>query len=94
VSAPLPITGERVIKPFPGNTASMPVNSPAKQLGFTIYRSQLNGDSQYAPFASKMDWEIARWAKLQGPSSSAVTELLQIEGVRSWLIRQIGQCFN
>ena len=35
----------------------------------------------YAPFASKIDWEIARWAKLRGPSSTAFTELMSIEGV-------------
>ncbi|KIL54452.1 hypothetical protein M378DRAFT_29088, partial [Amanita muscaria Koide BX008] len=45
------------------------------------YRQLLDSDKEYAPFSSKLDWEIARWAKLHGPSSAAVTELLQIEGV-------------
>jgi hypothetical protein len=36
----------------------------------------------WAPFASKIDWEIARWAKLRGPSSTALSELLRVEGVR------------
>jgi hypothetical protein len=35
----------------------------------------------YAPFGSKLEWEIARWAKLRGPSSTAFTELMAIEGV-------------
>jgi hypothetical protein len=35
----------------------------------------------YAPFASELEWEFARWAKLRGPSSTAVTELLGIKGV-------------
>ena len=35
----------------------------------------------YAPFKSRMDWEIARWAKLRGPGSTAITELLDIAGV-------------
>jgi hypothetical protein len=35
----------------------------------------------WAPFASKIDWEIARWAKLRGPSSTALSELLRVEGV-------------
>ncbi|KAI0263871.1 hypothetical protein BC834DRAFT_1042725 [Gloeopeniophorella convolvens] len=35
----------------------------------------------YAPFASEMDWEIARWAKQRGPSSRALTDLLAIPGV-------------
>ncbi|EPQ49860.1 hypothetical protein GLOTRDRAFT_51483, partial [Gloeophyllum trabeum ATCC 11539] len=33
----------------------------------------------------KLDWEVGRWAKLRGPSSTALTELLQIEGVRDSL---------
>jgi hypothetical protein len=35
----------------------------------------------WAPFTSKIDWEVARWAKLRGPGSTAVSELLNIEGV-------------
>ncbi|KAI0281891.1 hypothetical protein BC826DRAFT_1111107 [Russula brevipes] len=35
----------------------------------------------WAPFHSHCDWAIARWAKMRGPSSSAVTELLSIPGV-------------
>lgn len=37
----------------------------------------------YAPFMSKMDWEIARWAKTRGPGSTALDELLKIGGVRT-----------
>lgn len=37
----------------------------------------------YAPFPSRLDWEVARWAKLRGPTSTAVSELLNIGGVRS-----------
>jgi len=40
-------------------------------------------DNVWAPFRSKMDWSVAKWAKLRGPSSTAVTELLSIEGVCS-----------
>lgn len=35
----------------------------------------------WAPFASQMDWDIARWAKLRGIGSTDLTELLAIEGV-------------
>jgi hypothetical protein len=35
----------------------------------------------YAPFASELDWKFARWAKLRGPGSTSVTELMAIEGV-------------
>jgi hypothetical protein len=40
------------------------------------------GDNPWAPFNSKKDWEIARWAKLRGAGSTAFSELLAIDGVR------------
>jgi hypothetical protein len=48
------------------------------------YENQLHGqpDNPYAPFLSKMDWEFARWSKLQGPGSTSASELMAIDGVR------------
>ena len=40
------------------------------------------GDNPWAPFNSKKDWEIVRWAKLQGLGSTAFSDLLAINGVR------------
>ncbi|KAG2118347.1 hypothetical protein BD769DRAFT_1629699 [Suillus cothurnatus] len=57
---------------------------PTKQLSNATYHAQLNGsgtDNIYAPFTSKLDWEMAQWAKLQGPSSTAFSELISIEGL-------------
>ena len=70
------------IELFPSERAGSPIQpgSPV-QSSFHRYQQRLDGDSKYAPFASQIDWEIARWAKIHGPSSAAVTELLQIEGV-------------
>lgn len=47
------------------------------------YHSTLRGVSTnpWAPFHSEIDWKIAQWAKLRGPSLTALTELLQIDGV-------------
>lgn len=46
------------------------------------YTSALSSsDNLWAPFKSKVDWEIARWAKMRGPGSTALTELLGVEGV-------------
>ncbi|THH20201.1 hypothetical protein EW146_g1111 [Bondarzewia mesenterica] len=39
----------------------------------------------WTPFISRTDWEVARWAKLRGPSSTAVSELLNIEGIHERL---------
>ncbi|KAF8953517.1 hypothetical protein BDZ97DRAFT_1679377 [Flammula alnicola] len=43
------------------------------------------GTGDWAPFQSKMDWEVARWAKLHGQGSTAFTDLLAIDGVRDAL---------
>jgi hypothetical protein len=66
----------------------------AGNVGAVYEQNQLNGNvsyrrsvsnaddpNPYRPFTSKLDWEIARWAKTRGPGSSALTELLSIEGV-------------
>ena len=39
------------------------------------------GDNPWAPFNSKKDWEVARWAKLRGVGSTAFSDLLAIDGV-------------
>jgi hypothetical protein len=43
---------------------------------------RFNGQNMYAPFASRLDWEVARWAKLRGAGSTAFSDLLAVEGVR------------
>ena len=58
--------------------------APDAHQGSTVYQSTqlVLGSSAWAPFQSQCDWEFARWAKLHGPTSSAVTDLLAIPGVR------------
>ncbi|KAF8989290.1 hypothetical protein BDQ17DRAFT_1393312 [Cyathus striatus] len=43
-------------------------------------RSITNSSNSWAPFTSRLDWEVAKWAKCRGPSSTAFTELLAIDG--------------
>lgn len=38
-------------------------------------------DNPWYPFNSKLDWEVAKWAKLRGPSDTSFSDLLAIEGV-------------
>jgi len=47
------------------------------------YENTLGGPSEnpYFPFSSQIDWELAKWAKLRGPSATSFTELLNISGV-------------
>ena len=35
----------------------------------------------WAPFGSQCDWEVAHWAKMRGPTSSAMADLLAIPEV-------------
>lgn len=51
------------------------------------YRHNLNlgndkTENLYAPFNSRIDWEIAQWAKFRGASSTAFTDLMAIDGVQ------------
>ena len=53
------------------------------------YEHQMGKESQenvYAPFASQLDWEVAKWAKMHGPSSTSFTELMTLDGEAKNLI--------
>ncbi|KAJ3575317.1 hypothetical protein NP233_g1175 [Leucocoprinus birnbaumii] len=63
---------------------------PASKCGAAFKTSQgRNSDSNhvnpYAPFNSQIDWLVARWAKLRGPGSTALSDLLGIPGVHEAL---------
>ncbi|THH31606.1 hypothetical protein EUX98_g2563, partial [Antrodiella citrinella] len=52
---------------------------------FGTYDQGVNGGEAgniFAPFESERDFNIARWAKMRGPGSTAFDELLKISGVR------------
>ncbi|KAH9167503.1 hypothetical protein EDB89DRAFT_1910010 [Lactarius sanguifluus] len=69
---------------YPDN-AGQPVCPVSEKAALTDQERYLNslGDQMnpYAPFKSRMDWEIALWAKMRGSSSSAFTDLMGIDGV-------------
>ncbi len=74
------------IEPFPFVTAGAPIPGSDHGLsGFEAYRQSIGSNNNYAPFHSKLDWDLAQWAKMHGPSSSAISKLLEIEGVRQYL---------
>ncbi|KAG2365216.1 hypothetical protein BDR07DRAFT_1470512 [Suillus spraguei] len=67
----------------PDIQAGQPVDV-VKQPSNATYHAQLDDsstDNIYTPFASKLDWDMARWAKLRGSSSTAFSELVLIEGL-------------
>ncbi|KAJ6599450.1 hypothetical protein B0H10DRAFT_1959125 [Mycena sp. CBHHK59/15] len=47
--------------------------------------NQGDPDNIWAPFASKLEWELARLAKLRGPGSTAFTDLLKITSITELL---------
>ncbi|KAH9075024.1 hypothetical protein EDB83DRAFT_2515877 [Lactarius deliciosus] len=72
---PLP---ELVVDRFPYGSAGVPV--PGVHQGLSLHRTSLEGlgTSIWAPFRSQCDWEFAHWAKMRGPTSSAVAALLAV----------------
>ena len=69
---------------FPDPCAGRAVGRDSSSYG--AYAAVLGNDlhsNPYHPFASKLDWEVAQWAKLRGPSSTSFADLLKIDGV--WL---------
>ncbi|KAJ7478845.1 hypothetical protein B0H11DRAFT_1725700 [Mycena galericulata] len=77
-----------IIEKFPGSLAGKPISSTRDQTSEKAYESSLKDSTAsnlYAPFTSKMDWEVARWAKLRGAGSTAFSDLLNVEGVRDSL---------
>jgi hypothetical protein len=56
---------------------------------YTAYQSAFSvnedGATPYHPFGSKLEWDLAHWAKTHNVGATVLTDLLQIEGV-SWLL--------
>jgi len=78
-----PTVRVRYTDKYPNARAGQPLSH--EETRDSGYASALGGgDNPWAPFNSKKDWEIARWAKLRGMGSTAFSELLAIDGV----------CFN
>lgn len=70
------------IKKF-GGQAGKPIRTNING-GYSNYVGQRETDGQeniWAPFSSKMEWEIVQWVKLHGPGSTSFTEFLEIKGV-------------
>jgi hypothetical protein len=71
------------IEHFPSSSAgaAIPDDQGFVETDYDRYLSQCGNINEYTPFASQIEWDIARWAKVHGITSTAVTELLGIKGV-------------
>ena len=72
---------EPVKELFPGRRAGEVLSEGIPTM--KEYENNLGGPTSnpYSPFNSEIDWEVAKWARLRGPSATSFTELLQINGV-------------
>lgn len=69
------------IEKFPRRHAGAPILHSGTT-AFESYNNALQGaDNVWAPFVSRIDYEVAKWAKLRGSGSTAFSELLAVEGV-------------
>ena len=50
---------------------------------FAAYEASIQAEENnpYAPFKTRMEWEVAKWAKLYGPGANSLTKLLSIPEV-------------
>ena len=72
---------EPVRVPFPGQRAGEVLLEGIPTM--MEHENNLGGPTPnpYFPFNSEINWELAKWARLRGPSATSFTELLQINGV-------------
>ena len=82
------VTVQTFVDHYPDSKAGDAVSKkPRNSKSHKTYGSKFqNSESNpYAPFSDRINWEIARWAKLRGPSSTAFSELLGIDGLQEKL---------
>jgi len=72
---------ELVITHFPTGHPGAPIPDVNQGSAMHQARQAAPDSSKWAPFCSKLDWEIACWAKICGLTSLALTELLGIPEV-------------
>ena len=76
--------GVPFVEHFPLRAAGLPISDMDQDVPeFQALRDNLGVDNIWHPFQLQRDWDFALWAKNRGPSSTAVTELLAINGVRT-----------
>ncbi|KAJ7707200.1 hypothetical protein B0H14DRAFT_3643699, partial [Mycena olivaceomarginata] len=76
-----------VIEKYPGRLAGRSISVPSlsSEESYGSVLGDSTRENPYAPFKSKVDWEIVKWAKLRGAGSTAFTDLLDIGRVRESL---------
>ncbi|KAG1738098.1 uncharacterized protein EDB91DRAFT_1082859 [Suillus paluster] len=91
--AELPLHQGPYITKFPIQSAGAIIDDEFMQAehGYQSYHDKLHGNN-WAPFTSRIDYKVARWAKLRGQGSTAFSDLLDIEGRQEILMA--GEAFD
>ena len=82
-------TRNTFVASFPLDSAGAPIPPSQcsaeirERVSYEHYQHRVHGTKQnpYAPFTCRRDWEIAKWAKMRGPGSTSLSDLLAIDGV-------------
>jgi hypothetical protein len=74
-----------VVELFTHGAPGAPINDMQGYSMYELGEATLHG-SVWAPFQSECDWRFAHWAKTNGPTSSALADLLAIPDVCLLLI--------
>jgi hypothetical protein len=69
-----------IIERFPFGNPGIPIDGHGDSSMGEPSQADPHG-ARWAPFRSELDWRFAQWAKAQGPSSSALTDLLRLPEV-------------
>ncbi|KAG2140475.1 uncharacterized protein EDB93DRAFT_1241851 [Suillus bovinus] len=73
------------IVPYPDAWAGKLISGQPTHGANTAYGIDAGSTANvYAPFASQIDWDIAKWVKLHSASSTALTDLLEIDGLSEY----------
>ncbi|KAK1218958.1 hypothetical protein PQX77_018325 [Marasmius sp. AFHP31] len=86
-AAEVSMVDELFVKQYPNPLAGSPLPNQQPTSEHKKYLKKLRAmqgvdkANSWAPFRSEMEWRIAQWAKLRGPSSTALTELLSIPNI-------------
>ena len=81
------LIGDPFVVKFPGMAGASSTNTG----NVDTHQDNAPAGNPFAPFLSKLDWEVARWAKLRGPGSTAFSELMAIEGVSRVPLNEVQQ---
>ena len=77
-----PQGGAPFIERFQFGAAGAPISDLGQSAQvYQARQDNLGLGNIWYPFQSQRDWDFAQWAKNRGPSSTAVTELLAMDGV-------------